>query len=222
MKRKLVAYNFKQWLIVIIIMAIIGVSCWFSLPVIQSLIIPVNLEGVNEHWHLRPILAIRFGATAIMSTVIFQPVVGLLHKRWASEDVLTGDYYNLFHKNLFLRILFILKVSVLAIVYTAAFVLYLFSSTVIGPKSIQQHLLWITLNHSYDDIETLSMIPDNERSDSLKKNGPWYSVEFKSGRSIDFSLDNEGATKKELHEIANHIAQRSGLTWKKVSDSKPD
>jgi hypothetical protein len=119
------------------------------------------------------------------------------------------------------RGLLVFKGLLLGVVYAAALVFYLFSWTVLGPDGIEERLPWTTFNHSFQDVGSLEMIPDGERSDSIKQNGPWYSINFKSGRSITLSDDIEGSTRTELSAMAAFIADRSGLAWARRSDARP-
>ena len=97
---------------------------------------------------------------------------------------------------------------------------YLLSWETVGPDGIEQHLPWTTLHHSFQDVSALETIPNSERSDALKQNGPWYSVKLRSGRSITWSLDNEGMTHDELTAMATFVARRSGLAWARRSDAR--
>jgi hypothetical protein len=68
-------------------------------------------------------------------------------------------------------------------------------------------------------VASLTTIPDGERSESLRQNGPWYSIKLRSGRTIILSLDNEGTTPDELEAMATFVADRSGLSWVRRSDT---
>jgi hypothetical protein len=112
------------------------------------------------------------------------------------------------------------KGLLLLAVYATGLVFYLFSWTIVGPAGIEQRLPWTMLHHEYEDIVSLEMIPDGQRSESIRQNGPWYSIKFKSGRSITLSPDNEGITREELIAMSAYIADRAGRTWLRRSDAR--
>lgn len=204
-------------------LAIFGVVCvcyWFILPGIQSQIIPDAPGGTNGPWVLRPIFAFRFGAMAVMASVTLPIIVGLLERRWKHGDAASGSGYDPFAGRPVERALFVFKGVLLLIIYAAALMFYLLSWETIGPDGMERHLPWTTLHHSFQDIASLETIPDGERSDSLKQNGPWYSINLRSGRSMTWSLDNEGITQDELTAITTFVARRSGLAWVRRSDTR--
>jgi hypothetical protein len=147
-------------------------------------------------------------------------IIRPLRKVWAREDADLGSRYDPFHCVLALRVLFFVKGLLLLAVYAAALVFYLFSWTKVGPDGIEQRLPWATLNHTFGDILSLEMIPDGERSESLRQNGPCYSVTFKGGRYLSLSADNEGTTHEELRALTAYIADRSGLRWARRADAR--
>ena len=210
----------KRVFIRIAMCAIAGVGYWFILPAIQSLIIPNTPGGKNGPWVLRPILAFRFGALVVMTAVTLPLITWPLEKIWTREDAALGTRYDPFHDRPGKLASLVVKGLLLMVVYASALVFYLLSWEIIGPDGIEQHLPWTTLHHSFQDIEVLETIPDGDRSDSLDKNGPWYSIKLKSGRSISFSEDNEGCTREELSAMAAFIADRSGRAWVRRTDSR--
>jgi hypothetical protein len=210
----------KRAIIGIAIFVAVGVCYWFMLPGIQSKIIPDAAGGTNGPWVLRPIFAFHFGAVAVMATVTLPFIAGPLKRKWKHEDAALGSRYDPFAGRPFKRVLFVLQGIILIIVYAAALMFYLMSWETIGPDGIEQHLPWTTLHHSFQDIESLETIPDGERSDSLKQNGPWYSVNLQGGRNITWSLDNEGITQDELTAMTTFVANRSGLAWARRSDTR--
>jgi hypothetical protein len=139
---------------------------------------------------------------------------------WANEDAALGTRYDPFHGKRAKRAALVFKGWLLFVVYAASLVFYLFSWETIGPDGIEEHLPWATFNHSFQDIESLETIPDGERSDSIKQNGPWYSIKLKSGRFITISDENEGSTPDELAAMAALVADRSGLAWGRKSDAR--
>jgi hypothetical protein len=196
------------------------VCYWFALPAIQSLIIPNALGGRIGPWVVRPILAFHFGAMAVMAAVAL-PLIGRpIEKLWAREDAALGTRYDPFHGRRVKRGLFFVKAFLLLVIYASALVFYLLSWTKIGPDGIEEHLPWTTLTLSFQDIVSLETIPEGERSESITQNGPWYSIRFKSGRSISLSDDNEGTTPDELRAMTTYIADRSGLRWTRRSDAR--
>src|SRR5262245_9493720 len=76
------------------ILAISGVCYWFILPAIQSLIIPNAPGGRSGPWVVRPILAFRFGAMAVMAGVTVPLMMWPLRRIWAREDAALGSRYD--------------------------------------------------------------------------------------------------------------------------------
>lgn len=220
MQRGFSRVDAKRALIAIAMLAVAGTSYWFVLPAIQSLIIPTAPGGRNGPWVVRPILAFHFGAMAVMAATTLPLIIRCLQKAWRREDAALGGRYDPFRNQPFKLRLIIVRGFLLLAVYGAALVFYLFSWTKIGPEGIQEHLPWTTLHLSFQDIASLEMVPEGERSESLRKNGPWYSVEFESGRFITLSDDNEGITRDELRAMAVYIADRSGRAWVRRRDSR--
>lgn len=210
----------KRAIIIIAIFMGVGACYWFMLPAIQSKIIPHVASGPSGPWVLRPILAFHFGAVAVMTSVTVPLIMGPLRRKWKHEDAALGSRYDPFAGRPGKPALFLLRGIFLLIVYAAALPFYLLSWETVGPDGIEQRLAWVTLHHSFQDIASLETIPAGERSESLRQNGPWYSIELRSGRSITWSLDNEGTTQDELTAIATFVAQRSGLAWATRSDAR--
>ena len=69
------------------------------------------------------------------------------------------------------------------------------------------------MSYSFEDIESLETIPNGARSESNRKNGPWYAIQMRDGRKITLSEDNEGITPDRLRDITTYISEKSGLTW---------
>lgn len=210
----------KRIIVSALILAVAVVCFWFMLPGIQSLVIPHVRHGTPAPWVLRPILAFRFGAMAMMTGATVPLIVGPLKRKWQLEDAARGKRSDRLGGRPASLALFVLKGTVLLIVYGAALIFYLSSWETVGPDGIEQHLPWTTLHHSFEDIVFLETIPDGERSDSLEHSGPWYSIKLRSGRSITWSLDNEGTTPDELTAITTFVADHCGLTWAKRSDTR--
>lgn len=210
----------KRAIIGIVIFVIVGVCYWFMLPGIQSKIIPHVASGPSGPWVLRPPLPFHFGAMAVMTSVTVPLVAGPLRRRWKHEDAALGSRYDPFAGRPVKRALFVLGGTLLLILYASALMFYLLSWEIVGPDGIEQHLPWGTLHHSFQDIASLEAIPAGQRSDSLKQDGPWYSIKLRSGRSITWSLDNEGTTQDELTAMTTFVAQRSGLAWETRSDAR--
>ena len=210
----------KRAIISMAIFVGVCVCYWFMLPGIQSKIIPHVASGPSGPWVLRPILAFHFGAVAVMASVTVPLIAGPLKRKWKHEDAALGSRYDPFAGRPVKRVLFVLGGTLLLIIYAAALMFYLLSWETVGPDGIEQHLPWATLHHSFQDIASLETIPDGERSDSLNRNGPWYSIKLRSGRSITWSLNNEGTTQDELTAMTTFVAQRSGLAWATRSDAR--
>jgi hypothetical protein len=166
-------------------------------------------------------VAFHFGAVAVLACVTLPVLVGPLRRAWEREDAALGTRYDPLHGRPVKRGLIVGKALLLLLVYAAALLFYLLSWTTIGPDGIQQRLPWGTLTHSFQDIASLEMIPEGQRSDSLRQNGPWYDITLRSGRSIALSSDNEGTTPDELAAMTAFVAERSGLAWARRSDARP-
>lgn len=210
----------KRAIIIIAIFVGVGVGYWFMLPGIQSTIIPHVTSGPSGPWVLRPILASHFCAMGVMTSVTVPLIMVPLKRKWKREDAALGSRYDPFAGRPVERARFVFRGALLLIVYATALIFYLLSWETVGPDGIEQHMPWGTLHHSFQDVVSLETIPDGERSESLKQNGPWYSITLRSGRSITWSLDNEGTTQDELTAIATFVSQRSGLAWATRSDAR--
>jgi len=202
------------------ILCVAAVGYWFMLPALQSLVIPSAAGGRTGPWVLRPIVAFRFGAMAMMSCVTVAVIMPRLRRVWDREDAVLGTRYDPFSRQPLKRALVVLQSLLLALLYAAALIFYLFSWDVVGPDGIEEHLPWARLTHSFQDIVSLEMIPEGQRSDSISRNGPWYSIKLRSGRSITLSDDNEGITPEELTAMASFVANHSGLVWARRGDAR--
>jgi hypothetical protein len=220
MSRGLSRIDGTRAFISVAILASAGICYWFLLPAIQSLIIPNAPGGRNGPWVLRPIVAFRFGAMAVMAAVTVPLLTRPLRRMWAREDAALGTRYDPFHNRPGKRVLLVVQGFLLLAIYASALLFYLFSWEIIGPDGIEQRLPWTTRHHSFQDIVSLETIPDGERSESITQEGPWYRITFKSGRSISWGSDNEGCTRDELSAMATFIADRSGRAWARRRDSR--
>ena len=204
----------------IVILAIVSVGYWFTLPALQSLLIPSATGGRSGPWVLRPTLASHYCAVVALAAATFPLITRPLWRVWSREDAASGTRYDPFQGRPVKRVFLVVKALLLGVVYAAGLLFYLLSWEVIGPDGIEQRLPWTTLNHSFQDISSLETIPAGERSESISRNGPWYSISFKSGRSITLSDDNEGTTVEELNAMTAFLADRSGRVWVRRSDSR--
>ena len=203
------------------LLVVLCVCYWFLLPIIQSHLIPSAPGGRNGPWIVRPILAFRFGAVAILASVSGPLLLRPLTRAWQRDNAALGTRYDPFADQPFQRIRMLFGGFVLLAVYASALVFYLFSWKFIGPVGIEEHLPWETRTHAYREIAALQMLPEGQRSDSLRKNGPWYEIRFHNGRHMNFGEDNEGATRDSLAAIAAFIAEQSGLKWQARPDARP-
>ncbi len=210
----------KRGLVSFAALVLLSGCYWFLLSGLQSWMIPAGAGGETGPWVVRPILAFHFCAAALMAAVTAPFLLGALRKRWNREDAAQGSRFDPFAGRPVRRALFLIRGGLLVIVYLAALLFYLRSWVVIGPAGIEQHLPWATLHHSFQDIATLETIPEGQRSDSLRQDGPWYSISLQSGRAMTWSLDNEGITREELAAIARFVAERSGRAWERWSDAR--
>jgi len=212
--------DLKRTLILSVIFWPLVAGCWFVLPLLQSKVIPSAPGGTIGPWVLQPILAMRFGATAVLGCLTFMLLARPLFAKWKREDAALGSRYDPHAGQPIKRGAMWLKITLLFIVYASGLVFYLLSWHTVGPHGIEIRLPWTTRHYSFEEIATLETIPDGERSDLIRENGPWYSVTFQSGRSLSWSLDNEGITRVELEAIADFVSRRSGLSWERRSDAR--
>jgi len=218
--RKFSRVDAKRSIIMVAILALVGGCYWLMLPGVQSQILPNAPGGGAGPWVVRPILAFHFGAVAVMASVTLPVLTRPLRSRWRRENAALGTRYVPFDTRPVKRLVFISKGILLLLIYASALMFYLFSWTTIEPAGIEQRLPWTTLRHSFGDIESLEVIPVGERSDTIRQDGPWYSIKFQSGRSITWGHDNEGTTHDELNAMATYVADRSGLPWTRRSDAR--
>lgn len=200
-------------------MGITGGFYWMVLPVMQSLIIPRATGGSSGPWVIRPILAFRFGAAAVLTCVTLPVVMWTLQRVWRREDGSSGPEANPLRGRSIGRGLLLLKGLILTLLYALGLIFYLSSWTRVGPAGIEQRLPWGVLEHPFSAIASLETIPAGWRSDVLVQNGPWYSIRLRSGRVVTLSTDNEGTTRVELVQIAEFISQRSGVEWEIRGDA---
>lgn len=213
--------DLKRHFIFAFILGTLSVGNWFMLPAIQSLVIPNAPGGKTGPWVVRPIVAFHFGAVALMVPVTLPLFLRPFRQVWKRDDATLGGQHAPLDGQTETPRPFLIQASFLLAIYATAFVFYLFSWEMIGPDGIEQHLPWTTLTHSYRDIASLKTIPDGDRSDSIRQDGPWYSITLTSGRYITLSHDNEGSTDEELRAMAAYVAKRSGLNWVRRSDARP-
>jgi hypothetical protein len=191
-----------------------SVACyWLVLPLIQSMIIPRAPGGANGPWVVRPEGPLRICAAAVLACVTVPFLAGPLKRKWDNEDAASGSRYDPLAGRPVKRALFVLKAIVLLTVWGAGLMFYLLSWETIGPDGMKEHLPWATLRHPFQDVASLETIPEGLRSDTLGKDGPWYAVKLRSGRTMTWSLDNEGMTRDELAAMTTFVAQRSGMAW---------
>ena len=202
------------------IFAGVGAGYWLLLPGIQSLIIPDGPGGKDGPWVIRPIVAIHAVSAGLLAALTVVFILVPLRKRWACEDAALGTRYDPLQGQSMLRVVLLLKGSLLMLVYAAGLAFYLFSWEIVGPDGILEHVPWATRKYAFQEVAMLEYIPDGERSDFLVRNGPWYAVTLKDARRIAFSLDNEGMTPEELVALTAMIADRTGLAWMKVPDAR--
>lgn len=210
----------RRSVVILVVVAAVGACYWFVLPFFQSLFLPEIPDGSDSFWVVRPIVAFRFGAMATMTIVTCSFVLRPFQRAWARNDAEMGSRFDFYHRRPQKRRALIAKGFLGFALYASGFVFYLSSWTVIDFEGIRERTPWGMHNHSFPEIASLETVPDGERSESLVKNGPWYSVNLKSGRRIRVSLDNEGTNRHELQSMANFIAERSGLVWVRRRDSR--
>ena len=220
-RRAFSSLDAKRAFIGVAILITAGVCYWVLLPVIQSLIIPNSPGGKSGPWVVRPILAFHYGAVVVMSAVTLSIAMRPLQRVWKRQDAILGTRYDPLHGRSVRHVFLLVKSFLLLALYASALVFFLFSWVSIGPDGIIQRLPWTELNHSFEDIVSLETIPDGQRSESNKQNGPWYSIKFKSGHSIHLSDANEGMTRADLQAMTTYISDHTGIAWAKSDDAHP-
>lgn len=203
----------------LVLVAVFAGLYWIALPSLQARFLPDVPGGEDGPWIVRPILAMRFGAMAVMTAVTLPFAMRPLHRLWKQEDASRGTRLKPLRP--WTRLAVFIKGFLLLAIYGMALAFYLLSWLVISPEGIEQRLPWTTLRHSFDDIATLQTIPEGERSERLDENGPWYSIQLKSGRVITVGLSNEGVTLEELQAMTDLVSEKAGQEWQRRADSKP-
>src|SRR5262245_15623188 len=94
--------------IALVILGAVGALYWFTLPAIQSFLIPSAPGGENGPWVVRPILAFHFGAVAVMTATTMPLIIRPLKKVWAREDAALGTRYDPLHNDPVRRVFMIL------------------------------------------------------------------------------------------------------------------
>jgi hypothetical protein len=201
-------------LVTVIVMAVL---CWFALPIIQWVIFPAAAGGDRGPWVIRPDVGARFLGTGVLTILTAMVIIIPLRRMWDREDRKLGTRYAPYHNQPAMRFLFgivIVKASLLSLIFTFALAFYLFSWTIIEPEGIKERLFWETTNHTFDEIRSLEIVSQGQRTTSTGLDGPEYVIKFKDGHELTLSLANEGMSTQELKVLSNVLAKRSGREWK--------
>ena len=218
--RKFSRADFGRSAIVLALLAIVFTAWFFVLPRIQVLILPTAPGGIAGPWVLRPIIAVRFCATAILAATTMAIFLVPLRKRWIAKDATLGSQYDPFRNRPFGKARVFLAGGALALIYTAALFAYLTCWTDIGPAGIVDRLPWVCKKHGFDQIASLETIPAGMHSNSVARDGPWYRVNFTDGGNFTFGHENEGCPDADISAIAKFIAERSKQAWQVRPDVK--
>jgi hypothetical protein len=196
------------------------VVCYFLLALIQSAFLPKAPNGTEGAWVIRPDRALHFCACAVVSAVTTPFLMAPLRKRWIEEDLVHGSRHDPFHGSRIRWIAVAIQSGALLLIYSAAFVFYLNSWTMVSRAGIDLKLPWGRKHYDFAQIRLLQMVPPAMRSETAAKNGPWYNVEFNDGRAEDFSADNEGLTASEQLAVAEFIAKQCNMAWQIYPDAR--
>lgn len=200
----------------LVVLAVVATSYWFVLPGVQRLILPRATGGVSGPWVIRPINAFHWGAMVVLSAVTMQLICGPLRRRYRKEDAALGTRYDPYHGR---HAALYIKAGLLLVLYAAALAFYLFSWTGIGPGGIDEHFPWTIRHHPFPEIAALETNSTRARS-WASPGGPEHSIRLQSGRTIEFSLDNEGVTTDDLDVLTKFISSQTGLAWQERSDPR--
>lgn len=215
--RRTTTVDRKRHAIVILVFAASFLLWWFTLPVLQSLVLPNSSESTIV---VRPVTALRFCATAILWCATVLAVLPRLHAIWRAEDVARGTRLEPKTRR-FKKIRLLVVGIVSTIVYGIAAPFYVLSWTEFRPDVVLVRQPWAAKSYGYDEVATLTFVPIGFRSDRLKQNGPWYAIGFSDGTSVTLSLDNERISIETLHEVENHVADESRIKWSQLEDITP-
>ena len=217
--RKLSRIDAKRGAVSVIILALVFIVWYFLLPLIQGAIVPKLPGGTMGPWVIRPIIALRFGASAIASVASIPLLTKRVRRRWKAEDAALGTHYEPY-SGFAGKAAYTIKGVLLMIIYAASMLFYLLSWDTVGPSGIELHHPWGQRKYSFSDVESIETIASGMRSDKLAQNGPWYSVELSDGYHFIFSHDNEGCSERELSDMATFIAAQSRKTLTPRDDSR--
>ena len=217
--RKLGRTDAKRGAVSVAILALVFVVWYFLLPLIQGAIVPSLPGGTTGPWVIRPILAFRFGASAIASVASVAFLTQRLRNRWKAEDAAIGTHYEPY-SGFAGKAAYTIKGVLLMIIYAGSMLFYLLSWDIVGPAGIELHHPWGQRKYSFNEVESIETIANGMRSDKLAQNGPWYSVKFSDGYHFTFSKDNERCSEAELSDMATFIAAQSHRMLTPRDDSR--
>lgn len=201
-------------------LAVVFAGLFFLLPWIQRLFLP-SARPATDHWVVRPHIAFRFCACAILSALSLPVLLRPVQKRWRAQDAASGTVYVPFQNRPFGKVGILISGSLLAVIYASALAFYLSSWTVVSTSGIESRAMWKRRSHSFDHVRSLDTIPAGMRSDKSAQDGPWYCVSFDDGSSFTFSEDNEGCSDSDLVEIAEFISTKAQRQRYTREDARP-
>ena len=207
--------------VVLALLAVVFSAWFFLLPWIQAAVLPTATGGPQGPWVLRPIIAVRFCASAFLSALSLPFLMKRFGRRWNAADAAVGTRYDPFRGRPGGLAMMLLAGSALALIYGVALLFYVCSWTVVGPAGIEERLPWGRRSHSFDQIASLEMIPGGMHSDEVARDGPWHRIVFVDDRNFTFGNGNEGCSEAEISAIATFIAKQSRQTWRVRPDAKP-
>ncbi len=205
--------------ICLILLVVSMAGSFFLLEWIQGLILPSFPGGQEGPWLIRPVLALHFSACAIMSAVLVPVLTINMRRRWKAQDIAAGSKHDPYVNRPWFKLPFMTLGLFYACLYGFGATLYLYSWQIVGPEGIESQSPRGHRNYTFNQILWLETIPAGMRSKSLKKDGPWYQVQFTDGHKISFGPENEGSSAAEQTTIAAYIAEQSKTKWRVYGDA---
>jgi hypothetical protein len=206
-----------------IILAVVVASfpAWyFLLPCIQSVLIPSMPGGNAGPWIVRPAHIMHLLGSGFLAISMW-PLVSLLLPRAPAQPAATREArFDPFADRPNLKAEIWVKSIAMLLIYAAMVPLYLYSWNAVTADGMERQSPLGRTTHTFAEIKSLETIPAGMHSRKLRKDGPWYRVNFTDGREFTFAPGNEGTTDAEQSAMARFISQHSGQRWQTVSDTQ--